>query len=399
MKVLMVPSTMLPFPPVKGGAVQNLIKTYVEYNESTGNHQLSILSVYDKDAAVASQKWRYCDVHFIRVPSVLFRLRDSNNRLLTRIGFKTIHQFYLRKVVKLVKKKYCDYDKIILDNTPQFAIDVAAAYKNNVCIHIYNDYLNSQTQDIDKILSVTSEVITVSDFISNCVLSTGLIQRKKVITLHNGVELSKFGTDKSKSMRHHLRSELGIGDDDFVFIFVARLVPEKGIRELINAFNGIADMHVHLVVVGNKLYSGDITDPFLLELKSLAEANKNRIHFTGYVDYEILPDYYSMADVGVLPSLYEEPFALAAIEYMASGLAVILSDAGGFPEMAEGDAAIVVKRGSDFVSDLQEKMTLLVNDRKLCGQYAERGFIKSREFSSRLYCEGLESIISSNNEG
>lgn len=394
MNILMIPSTMLPFPPVKGGAVQNLIKSYVEYNEATGEHHLTIYSIYDKDAAKAAESWNFCHVEFIKLPQWFFALRERNNRLLCRLGFKLIHYFYLRKIKALVRNRRREYDKIVLDNTPQFAVQIAKAFENKVYIHIYNDYLNSDTKDIDEILDSSLEIITVSNYISNRVVSTGLIEHERVHTLYNGVKIDKFGTPESKAKRQELRASLGICEDDFVFIFVARLVPEKGIKELIQAFNLIEDQSAHLVIVGNKLYSGEITDPFLLNLKSMAEKNQHRIHFTGYVDYDVLPDYYAMADVGVLPSLYEEPFALAAIEYMASGLAVILSDAGGFLEMAEGDAAIVVNRGTTFIDDLMKSMKLLLENTELCDQYAQRGYKKSRNYSAENYCVELDSILS-----
>ena len=394
MKVLMIPSTMLPFPPVKGGAVQNLIKSYIEYNETTGNHQVTVLSAYDSAAYEEAKAYKLCDVDFVRVPQVFFKMRDSNVSFFSRVGFKLIHFYYLKRIVRLIKSKYKEYDKIILDNTPQFATEVYKVFGKRICIHIYNDYLNTETYNIKGILDTCSVVVTVSDYISNSVFKTGLIEQNRVITLHNGVDLDKFGTKKSKERRDNLRQDLGISDDDFVYIFVARLVPEKGIKELIEAFNALNNDKAHLVIVGNKLYSGNITDPFLMELKALAEKNKERIHFTGYISYDELPDYYTMADVGVLPSLYEEPFALAAIEYMASGLAVILSDAGGFPEMAEGNAAIVVKRGSRFVESLTREMNRVYMDPELYAILSKNGFAKSREFSSLNYCEGLEKIIS-----
>jgi len=385
---------MLPFPPVKGGAVQNLMKSYVEYNERSGRHRLEVYSIYDKDAVSAAEPWKYCHVEFIKLPRWFFTLRDHNNKFFCKLGFKLIHHFYLKKITALIRSKKSRYDRIVLDNTPQFAIQVANAFNDKVYIHIYNDYLNSATKDIEEIIKSSSEIITVSNFISNCVLDTGLIKSEHVHTLYNGVKIENFGTNESIAKRGELRASLGIQKDDFIFIFVARLVPEKGIKELIQAFNMIEDNSAHLVVVGNKLYSGEITDPFLLELKLLAKENKSRIHFTGYVDYDVLPDYYAMADVGVLPSLYEEPFALAALEYMASGLAVILSDAGGFPEMAEGDAAIVINRGTNFVDDLAENMKLLLEDRNLCAKYAQQGYKKSRNYSSENYCVGLDNILS-----
>ena len=50
MKILMIPSRMLPIPPVKGGAVQNLINFYIEWNEKEKNNDLIVTSIYNEDA-------------------------------------------------------------------------------------------------------------------------------------------------------------------------------------------------------------------------------------------------------------------------------------------------------------------------------------------------------------
>lgn len=398
MKLWMIPSTMLPFPPVKGGAVQNLIKSYVVWNENNAKDEVYIVSIYDQEAEKEAREWNYCNVIYIKLPQILFRLRDSNIKLCVRFGIKFIHLIYMYKLRKLLQKRTNDADLIILDNTPQFCKDVYKASGKNVCIHIYNDYLNEDTEGVNEILARTQKVITVSDYISQRVIKTKLIEPNDVLTLHNGIELSKFGKKESIDKRLKLRNQYGIAEDATVFIFVARLVPEKGIKQLIEAFNKIDDAKAHLVVVGNKLYSGTIKDSFLLELQKLAEYKNTYIHFTGYVDYSNLPDYYAMADVGVLPSLYEEPFALAAIEYMASGLAVILSDAGGFPEMVENGSAILVHRGERMVDELKEKMELLLDNKELLEAYKKQGKLQSQKFNAESYCTNLHSILEKIND-
>lgn len=400
MKIVMIPSTMLPFPPVKGGAVQNLIKSYVEWNEHNAKDELIVFSIYNKDAEEEALTWNYCKVVFFKLPACLFSLRDSSNSLGVKIAFKLIHYLYVRAIKEELKKPQYKDCQVVLDNTPQFLEGIYdSCVTNKKVIHIYNDYLNNDTANIEWILKNTDMVITVSNYISKQVLSTNLIDYNKVKTLYNGVDLSKFGNEITESKRESLRKHYGISDDSIVYIFVARLVPEKGIKQLIQAFSLINVEKAHLVIVGNKLYSGTVTDPFLLELQQLAMPCKDRIHFTGYIDYSELPAYYSMADVGVLPSLYEEPFALAAIEYMASGLAVILSDAGGFPEMADEEGALLVKRGSTMVDELKEAMCTFLYNKDILTKYQKRGKERSLRYSSQAYCEELNRLLGElNNE-
>ncbi len=389
MKILLIPSTMLPFPPIKGGAVQNLIKNYIDWNDENSKHEITILSYYDVKAKRESLGWNHCSIKYFRIPKILFSFRKSNTVIISKLGFRLIHILYFIRI-KFFTVIHKDFDLIVLENTPQL---IKAIHnkdnKSKIYIHVYNDYLNCYTKDIQFILKNAQKIITVSDYISSRVINTGFIESYKVRTLYNSIDLSKFDTFETRQAGEQLRKQYGISQEATVFIFVARIVKEKGIKELLEAFVSLDSVCSHLVIVGNKLYGENVTDSFLLELKHIAEKKPFQIHFTGYIDYGILPNYYSMADVGVLPSLYEEPFALSAIEYMASGLAVILSDAGGFPEMARNDSAIIVNRGGKMVNDLCTEMKSLIMNKERLAYYKEKGKERSVQFDAESYCKKL----------
>lgn len=63
MKILMIPSRMLPIPPVKGGAVQNLINFYIEWNEKEKNNDLIVTSIYNEDAKNLSSELKILLLH------------------------------------------------------------------------------------------------------------------------------------------------------------------------------------------------------------------------------------------------------------------------------------------------------------------------------------------------
>ena len=172
--------------------------------------------------------------------------------------------------------------------------------------------------------------------------------------------------------------------DEIVFIFVARLVPEKGIKELLEAFTEIVSTSKSkLIIVGNKLYGENIEDPFLLDLKEIACKKKEDIIFTGFMPPERLSSFYSIADVGILPSIYDEPFSLSALEYMASGLAIVVSDAGGFPEMV-GDNGIIVKR-DNLKDNLSKVMQSFIDNPAQITYLSEKSIGRSKEFSVTKY--------------
>ena len=111
-----------------------------------------------------------------------------------------------------------------------------------------------------------------------------------------------------------IKEKFRLNKDSYI-LFLGRLVPEKGISYLIEAFKQI-DTDKKLVIAGG---SSD-TDEFLCELKKLAK-NDKRILFTGFVQGQLLEELYSNAYVDALPSDLEG-MPLSLLEAMSYGIAV-----------------------------------------------------------------------------
>ena len=133
---------------------------------------------------------------------------------------------------------------------------------------------------------------------------------------------------------------------DSYILFLGRLVPEKGIRYLVEAFKEVKT-DKKLVIAGG---SSD-TDDFTAELKNLAEGD-DRIIFTGFVQGQLLDELYSNAYIYTLPSDLEG-MPLSLLEAMSYGNCCLVSD---IPECAEvvEDKALIFQKSN--VEDLQEKL-------------------------------------------
>lgn len=142
-----------------------------------------------------------------------------------------------------------------------------------------------------------------------------------------------------------ITEKFGLNKDSYI-LFLGRLVPEKGIRYLIEAFKQIKT-DKKLVIAGG---SSD-TDSFAEELKELAK-DDDRIIFTGFVQGQMLDELYSNAYIYTLPSDLEG-MPLSLLEAMSYGNCCLVSD---IPECAEvvEDKALIFKKSD--VSDLREKM-------------------------------------------
>lgn len=151
------------------------------------------------------------------------------------------------------------------------------------------------------------------------------------------------------------KKSLGVHPNDFVFIFVGKLIKIKGVLELIKAFDSANLKDSHLLIVG----TGNMED----ELKEYVSSNNltKNIHFIGYKNQLELPMYYAISDVFILPSLFE-PWGLVVNEAMNFSLPLILSDKAGCVEdlLKEG------VNGFTFNGDIKDNLKeTLIKVRKI----------------------------------
>ena len=142
-----------------------------------------------------------------------------------------------------------------------------------------------------------------------------------------------------------ITDKFGLTKDSYI-LFLGRLVPEKGIRYLVEAFKNVKT-EKKLVIAGG---SSD-TDSFMKELKELAKDDK-RIIFTGFVQGQMLEELYSNAYIYTLPSDLEG-MPLSLLEAMSYGNCCLVSDIQECTEVVE-DKALIFKKSN--VQDLQNKL-------------------------------------------
>ncbi len=167
-----------------------------------------------------------------------------------------------------------------------------------------------------------------------------------------------------------IKKEFGLEKDSYI-LFLGRIVPEKGLRYLIEAFKGV-NTDKKLVIAGG----ASDTDEFMNEIKELAKGDE-RILFTGFVQGQKLEELYSNAYVYSLPSDLEG-MPLSLLEAMSYGNCCLVSDIDECAEVVEDKA--VVFRKSD-VADLREILQKLCDDNKLVSKYK----IDAREFVCEKY--------------
>ncbi|MCD7710144.1 MAG: glycosyltransferase family 4 protein [Porphyromonadaceae bacterium] len=187
---------------------------------------------------------------------------------------------------------------------------------------------------------------------------------RKTVFIPNGVNRPVLRDAKE------ITEKFGLQKDGYI-LFLGRIVPEKGLKYLIQAYKGVTT-DKKLVIAGG---SSD-TDKFLKELRQMS-ADDQRVIFSGFVEGTLLEELCSNAYLYCQPSDLEG-MPMSLLEAMSYGNCCVVSD---IPECAEvvEDRAVVFKKGN--VADLQEKLQRLCDDEKqvtlykngvadfVCGKY------------------------------
>ena len=163
----------------------------------------------------------------------------------------------------------------------------------------------------------------------------------------NGIATSFFNPELfSDSQNQLLRKQLGIHSTDFVFIFVGRLVGDKGINEMVAAFTSLnrKQPHAKLLLVGD--YEPEL-DPLLPETMSVI-GNDASIISVGFQS-EVRP-YFSISNCLVFPS-YREGFPNVVLQAGAMGLPSIVSDINGCNE-------IILKNKNGIILPVKDEQAL-----------------------------------------
>ena len=174
----------------------------------------------------------------------------------------------------------------------------------------------------------------------------------------NGIDTSYFDSSHFSEIQNKtLQQELTIPKDDFVFVFVGRLVGDKGINELVEAFKMLAKPNVKLLLVGP--YEQEL-DPLLSQTLDQIKSNPNIVE-VGF-QQDVRP-YFAIADALVFPS-YREGFPNVVMQAGAMGLPSIVTDINGCNEIIienENGLIIPVKN----IAAIREAMYKMIEDQEL----------------------------------
>lgn len=193
----------------------------------------------------------------------------------------------------------------------------------------------------------------------------------KVMMIPNGIELDRFTVPSGEITRE----TVGFEPDAVVAIYVGRMSGEKRVERLLRVFSDLFDENeqLRLLLVGG--------GPDLAEYRNMANQLRitEKVHFTGSVSYESIPDYLLLSDIFCSASV-SEVHPLTFIEAAAAGLALVGVDSPGVSDVIEDGVSGFLARESDLSFGL--RVLRLAEDKKCCKMMGQEAQRSSQQFSA-----------------
>lgn len=388
MKIAIITSGILPVPAVQGGAVENLIDYYLEYNDIHKLHDITIYSCKHPDTNKHSAlKSRVNHYVYIDTNSILAKIKKWI--YLKRNGGEELYhysiEYFIEQILKHVRKQ--SYNLIILENRPAFALKLKKVTTAPLVHHIHNEKMPNDPKIVDTICKSATLFINVSEYITNQINHIPSAHNK-CVTVYNGICTSVF-----YNAQQYNRQELELPEKNFIIAYSGRLTKEKGILQLIQAIKRLQVIrNLKLMIIGASTYGKDkYPTSFIKQLEEEVAPIKERVVFTGFIEYNKIPSYLKLADIAIVPSMWEEPFGLSVVEAMAAGLPLITTRSGGIPEICEGVATIINR--DNIVENLANAILDLYHNPEKRVAMSKASLERSKMFDKETYAKNFFEAI------
>lgn len=221
-------------------------------------------------------------------------------------------------------------------------------------------------------------LITISDFSKKDIIEKYGVDKNKITVAYPGYDKNKFKNQSAKFKVEDVKEKYKTGDT--YIIYIGTVQPRKNLDRLIEAFARVSKdtKNAKLVVVGKSggegrggwMYQETLQLPRKLRIA-------DRVEFCGFVPLDDLPPLLAGAKGFILPSLWEG-FGIPAVEAMACGTPVIVSNVSSLPEVV-GSAGLLIDPYS--IDQIEQAIRLVFSDNKLREKYSKMGVKQAGKFS------------------
>lgn len=215
----------------------------------------------------------------------------------------------------------------------------------------------------------------------NWIISNKLLDDNKVFLAKNIVRVDKFHVD------NNFKKKFNIPFENKILLFVGRIIKEKGIHYVIDAFAEIRGMYkVTLIIVGD----GEELDAVKDKINSLNI--KEDVMLTGWIDESLVTYYTSNSDLLIFPTYFPEGFPMALFNSMAAGLSILTTPIrASLDYLQEPNNCLWVEPQSSI--SIKNGLIRLLNDEDLMKQMRKNNKQKVHLFSRNFVSEELSNIL------
>ena len=389
MKVAIIGPQDLPVPPVKGGAIETLIDVILKENEKQQGLEIDVYTVYDKAAIEASKNYQNVNFIFLLKHKKYTRVRNKFISLLRKIFKLNVPYTYATQICKYLKKY--NYDKVLIEGDSSLVLAIEKIVgKEKVILHIHHDPRVTNHLEFRTELLHCNKILAISNYVKDGLYQCINDSSYPIKTLLNCTNTKNFNKKLYRDQSESIKLKYRINNEDIVIMFTGRLVPQKGVKELLYAFKELAKIYdnIKLLIVGNAGFGNSIETDYGGELINIASEIQDKVVFTGFIHNNDLPIIHSICDIAIVPSIYGEPAGLVVIEALASGLPLVVTNVGGIPEYINDECAIVIENTENIVNDIKEALEKLIVDERLRLNMSESAYKHGQQFSEdRFYTE------------
>ena len=379
---------VMPVPAVCGGAIETLITSVVKKYSKEDGLKLTVFSVYHKEAVEAAKK--YPEVRFVWTHTNTFWNLAKHAvfmavRALTGKTIRALQRHYNEIAPVITNEKF---DLLIVEGgDEQAVIDITKGYKREQLVfHAHIHYIPNEN-----IVKGYGHMIGVSEFVTKEYINACKTP-VKAHTLKNAIDTDKFNKEVTDDGRKSIREKLGLTEQDFVVLFVGRIMQIKGVLELMKAVIGLKDKHIKLMIVGSANFGKWAFSPYAKKVKKLAKENKDRIIFTGYIDNSEVYKYAAAADIQCVPTLAEEAAGLVILEAMAEGLPLIVTKSGGVTEYIDDSTALIIEK-ENVIENLKKAIGYMKEHPEVRKQMSQNAKIQSEQYNEATYYKNFVKTV------
>lgn len=389
-----MPEYGLPVPAIQGGAIETLMTMLLEENERQAKFRFVMVSYNTEQKKVCFRDYKNTRCYYCHPKEKKHTTLSFGDKVYFKLSiyfpkaFPPVTRYY-KEVYRVLKKENPDY--VIGEGVrpEQLSIFLRRTRKEHLILHLHHHFEKKANYD-----RVYGKTIAISQFIADEWNKTTPEYVHNTFVWKNCIQVERFKKHLDLQARKEMREKVGFSENDFVVLFCGRIVEVKGIRELIQAINSISYNDVKLLIIGSSDFARGNTGEYVQNVFSDVAKSNGRIKYLGYIKNEELYQYYQLADIQAVPSLWEEAAGLVVLEGMISKLPLIITESGGMVEYVDRNYTQVIPKDENIVEHLREKILLLRDNSGLREKMADGAFQYAERYTAQKYyadfCEIVE---------